>query len=119
MDILVSEQITDLLEPRCKMFHKLMLDSDDTYYDYYKTLNQDQRFQTFIFSILDQNKPFKKYYDFLIYNGCNKKDVNNFFYYYLKMKHKSENGIWSWSEIEELEIELEDIKKTTNTFKFF
>ena len=35
MDILVSEQITDLLEPRCKMFHKLMLDSDDTYYDYY------------------------------------------------------------------------------------
>ena len=62
MDILVSEQITDLLEPRCKMFHKLMLDSDDTYYDYYKTLNQDQRFQTFIFSILDQNKPFKKYY---------------------------------------------------------
>ena len=44
--------------------------------------------------------------------------MNDLFYTILKYKYKTEKGIWSWNEIEEYDIPLEMIKKTSNKFKF-
>ena len=36
-----------------------------------------------------------------------------------KPKYKMEEGIWSWNEIDEFGIDLDDIKKTSTKMSFF
>jgi len=122
MDIFVDTQITDILEPFCKKFYSACLDEDDDYYNHYITMDQNEKFNNFICTIIGDKVCFKKYYDILLINGCDKKEVNSFFYNYLKMKQKSEKKIWSWSEMEHFNIDP-DMKdweiETTSKYKFF
>jgi len=118
MDIFVNEEITDILEKAMKKFYSCCLDEDDNYYDYYKTLDNNQKFNNFIWIILEDKSCFKNYYNILIKSGICKKEINEFFYKYLKMKQKSLKKIWSWNEVEEFNIDDVDIK-TTNKYKFF
>jgi len=118
MDIFVDTQITDILEPFCKKFYTACLDEDEDYYNHYITMNQNEKFNNFICTIIGDKVCFKKYYDILLINGCDKIEVNKFFYNYLKMKKKSEDGNWSWNEIIEWDIPEEDIKKTTTKYTF-
>ena len=122
MDIFVDTQITDILEPFCKKFYTACLDEDEDYYNHYITMDQNEKFNNFICTIIGDKVCFKKYYDILLINGCDKKEVNSFFYNYLKMKQKSEKKIWSWSEMEHFNIDP-DMKdweiETTSKYKFF
>lgn len=122
MDIFVDTQITDILEPFCKKFYSACLDEDEDYYNHYITMDQNEKFNNFICTIIGDKVCFKKYYDILLINGCDKKEVNAFFYNYLKMKQKSEKKLWSWSEMEHFNIDP-DMKdweiQTTSKYKFF
>lgn len=122
MDIFVDTQITDILEPFCKKFYTACLDEDEDYYNHYITMDQNEKFNNFICTIIGDKICFKKYYEVLLINGCNKNEVNKFFYNYLKMKHKSEKKIWSWAEMEHFNIDpdMEDWEiETTSKYKFF
>ena len=124
MDIFVDTQITDILEPFCKKFYTACLDDDidDKYYNYYLSMDQNEKFNNFIYTIIDNQICFKKYYDILLINGCDKIEVNKFFYNYLKMKQKSQKKLWSWNELSEFNIDpdMEDLEiTTTSKYKFF
>ncbi len=118
MDIWVDEKITNILEPYVRKFYSACIDEEEDYYNKYITMDNNTKFNNFIWTVIGDNKVFKQYYNILLINGCNKKEVNKFFYAYLKMKKKSEDGCWSWSEIDEWDIPLEDIKKTSTKFSF-
>jgi len=122
MDIFVDTQITDILEPFCKKFYSACLDEDEDYYNHYITMDQNEKFNNFICTIIGDKICFKKYYDILLINGCDKNEVNKFFYNYLKMKHKSEKKIWSWAEMEQFNIDPDNEDweiETTSKYKFF
>lgn len=118
MDIYIDTKITDILEKSMKLFYRTVLDEEPEYYDYYKTLDKNERFNNFIWIILEDKKTFKNFYNLLIDSNCKKNEINDFFYKYLKMKQKSEKKIWSWNEIDEFNIDDPEIK-TTNKYKFF
>jgi hypothetical protein len=118
MDIFVNTEITDILEKAMKKFYSCCLDEDEDYYNYYKTLDNNQKFNNFILIILENKSSFKNYYNTLIKSGISKKEINEFFYKYLKMKQKSLKKIWSFTEIEEFEIDDVDIN-IENKYKFF
>ena len=48
-----------------------------------------------------------------------KKEINNLFYTILKFKYKQDRGLWSWNEIEEMDIELDAIKETSTKYSFY
>tara|TARA_R110002020_G_scaffold360932_1_gene573615 strand:+ start:111 stop:494 length:384 start_codon:yes stop_codon:yes gene_type:complete len=48
--------------------------------------------------------------------GISVKLANSFIYDFLKLQHKTKHGIWSWNEIEELDIELDDVKVTSSSY---
>ena len=50
--------------------------------------------------------------------GIDKKKINKFIYSFLKLNHKTEKGMWSWNEIEELNIDFNQIKTTTTKYTF-
>jgi len=118
MDIYVDTKITDILEPLCRKFYSECLDEEESYYEFYKTMDQNKRFNNFIITIISDKKTFNNYYKLLINKGCDKKELNKFFYAYMKMKKKSEDGCFSWNEIEEWDIPEEQIKKTSTKFTF-
>ena len=70
-------------------------------------------------ALTNEHNGVKLIHDKLLNAGINKKKVNNFIYSFLKINHKTEKGIWSWAEIDEYDIELDNIKQTTTKYKFF
>tara|TARA_R110000772_G_scaffold97213_2_gene196384 strand:+ start:531 stop:887 length:357 start_codon:yes stop_codon:yes gene_type:complete len=118
MDIFVNEEITNVLEKHMKKFYSCVLDEDNDYFDYYKKLNNNQKFNNFMWTILEDKSCFKNYYNILIKSHICKKEINEFFYKYLKMKQKSKKKLWSFSEIEEFKIDDLDIN-IENKYKFF
>jgi hypothetical protein len=121
MEIYINAEITDILEPLCKKFYSECLDEDESYYQYFKEMNKEEKFNNYVYTIISDKKCFKSYYDLLI-KKVNKKEVNEFFYNYLKMKQKSQKKIWSWNELMEFNIDpyCEDLEiNTTSKYKFF
>ena len=55
----------------------------------------------------------KKIKNKLMNNGFKEKYINNLFYNIMKYKHKINIGKFSWNEIEEWNIDIDDVKKTT------
>jgi len=51
-------------------------------------------------------------------NGITEKYMNDLFYTILKYKYKMKEGMWSWNEIEEYDIPMDMINKTTTKFCF-
>lgn len=62
---------------------------------------------------------FQMLYHKLIDGGCGKKKTKDFLYSLIKLNLKTEKGIFSWNEIEELNIDYDLVKKTTTKYKFF
>ena len=118
MDIQIDTQITDILEKYCKKFYSAILDQDQDFYLKYKTMDENDRFNNFIYTIIADNDSFVRYYAILIDKGCDKTELNRFFYLYMKMKQKSEEKLWSWNELESFNIDDPDVK-TTLKYKFF
>ena len=122
MDVEVNSNITDLLEIYCKKFYTAVLDDDPDFYLKYKNMDTNDKFNNFIYTIINDNETFVRYYAILLDNGCIKTEVNKFFYYYMKMKQKSIKKIWSWNELMEFNIDPDnkdmDIETTTK-YSFF
>ena len=122
MDVEVDSNITDLLDIYCKKFYTAVLDDDPDFYLKYKNMDKNDKFNNFIYTIINDNETFVRYYAILLDNGCIKAEVNKFFYYYMKMKQKSIKKIWSWNELMEFNIDPDnkdmDIETTTK-YSFF
>ena len=70
----------------------------------------------YIFNLLKNPKGVKLLHKRLESSKIDKKIINSFIYTMLKFKYKLDSGTWSWFEIDEYDIPLEDIKKTTTTY---
>ena len=47
------------------------------------------------------------------------KVIKDFIYDLIKLDYKKEVGMWSWNEIEEMDINIDDIKDCTTKYSFF
>ena len=52
----------------------------------------------------------------LVDGGASIKLANSFIYDFLRLQHKTKMQQWSWNEIEEFNIPLEEVKTTTSTY---
>jgi|TARA_R110000782_G_scaffold4451_4_gene15794 alpha-mannosidase len=119
MDIYVSSEITDVLEIYSKKFYNAVLDEQEDFYEKYKTMDSNERFNYFIYTILDDNDTFKRYYKLLLNGGCDKKELNKFFYTYMKMREKSILKKFSWAEIDAFNIGFDVDVNCSSDYKFF
>ena len=113
MDLYVSNKIFDTLKKDIKKFKSKLLDEN---YELFKDIEQDKLSNLFLYSIVKNNKIMKKVKSQLLNNNISEKDINDLFYKTLKFYYKQEEGIFSWNEIEEWDLDLEDIKTTTTNY---
>ena len=118
MDINADPKILFILEHYSKKFYTAVLDDDEDFYEKYKSMDQNDRFNNFIYTIINDNDTFVKYHKLLINAGCDKKKLNKFFYTYFKMREKSIKKKFSFAEIEEFKIDDFDID-IENKYTFF
>tara|TARA_R110000824_G_scaffold15163_3_gene63954 strand:+ start:283 stop:633 length:351 start_codon:yes stop_codon:yes gene_type:complete len=105
----------DTINKDYRKFKSFCYDED---YNMFSKFNTDKMETLFLFSMTDNNKCMRDIKKKCMDNGITEKYMNNLFYTILKYKYKTDNGIWSWNEIEEYDIPLEMIKKTSTKFKF-
>jgi hypothetical protein len=117
MEILLEEKLEKELKKDYKKFKSLMLDLDEEHSEYLS--NDENCWNLFIFSIVYENSNLISCVRKLRKAGVDHKVINNYFYHYIKLKYKMEQGIWSWNEIQQFNIPLEDIKKTSTKMVFF
>jgi hypothetical protein len=114
MELAIDNQFWEIVNKDFKKFKSYMLDTDEDFISY----NKDQFEALFLYSIVNDGKIMRKLKTKLVNNGMDEKYINELFYNIIKYKHKMTNGIWSWNEIDEYDIPLDDIKKTTTKFCF-
>jgi len=113
METFIGNKLNSVLQKEVKHFRNYMLDID---YEEFKDYPKDKMFSLYIYSLLDNPIGLKKVKNICISKGINAKDFNEFIYLSLKWKRKQELGLYSWYEINELDIDFEDIKDTTLKF---
>jgi len=113
MDIYIDTKIVDVLSKDIKKFKSALLNIN---YEEFIKISDERINNLFLFSIVKNNKIMKKVKVKLLSNNIKEKDINDLFYKILKFHHKHEEGIFSWNEIEEWNIDFEDIKKTTTKY---
>jgi len=96
-----------------KRFKSKLLDKN---YEMYSKLDNLELSQLFMITITENPKTMKQFRQILLNNNCNQKEVNNFLYYYLKTNYKFSNGIFSFYEACELDLNPDLIKNTTTTY---
>ncbi len=113
MDIYIDTKIVDVLSKDIKKFKSALLNIN---YEEFIKISDERINNLFLFSIVKNNKIMKKVKVKLLSNNIKEKDINDLFYKILKFHYKHEEGIFSWNEIEEWDIDFEDIKKTTTKY---
>lgn len=117
MEFETQTKILQLINKDFRKYKSTLLDIDETFIEKFNN-NPDEMFNSFMFGLCGDKECLSKCIKKLIEKGCIKKEVNKFFYRYLKMKYKMDNGLYSWNEIEEFDIPLDSIKKTTTKYTF-
>ena len=115
MDITVPDDIYNLLKPDFRKFKSCLLDED---FEVFKTYSKRYLDVLFLYSIVDSPHAMKSIKKKLLKNNITEKVINELFYTILKFKFKNDKGMWSWNEIEEYDIPLDDIKETTTKYTF-
>ncbi len=113
MDDLIPNDMRKILKCDLKKFKSYMLDED---YEQFKQYDEEAFFSLYIVSILDNPKVLKKVKKICVNGGIDPKNFNIFIYNSMKYCDKLNRGIWSWYEIDKLNIPFEDIKATTLTY---
>ncbi len=113
MDEIFPKQLRTVLKKDLKKFKYYMLDQD---YEQFKDYDEEAFFSLYIISILDNPFALKKVKKICIAGGIDGKIFNSFMYTSMKYCDKLDRGIWSWYEIDTLDIQFEDIKGTTLTY---
>ena len=114
MELAIDNQFWEILDKDFRKFKSYILDTDDDFFSY----NQNQFEALFLYSIVNDGRTMKKIKTKLVYKGMDDKYINEVFYNIMKYKHKIETKCWSWNEIDEYDIPLEEIEKTTTKFCF-
>jgi hypothetical protein len=117
MEIYLEKNLEKELKKDYKKFKSLMLDLDEEHSDYLS--NDENCWNLYIFSIVYENSNLVACIRKLRKAGINHKVINDYFYNYIKLKYKMEEGMWSWNEIDEFGIDLNDIKITSTKMAFF
>ena len=117
MEFETQPKILELLNKDFRKYKSTLIDLDESFIVKFEN-NHDNMWNMFMFGICGDKDILVKCIKNLIEKDCNKKEVNKYFYRYLKMKYKMDNGLWSWNEIEEFDIPLEEIKKTSTKYSF-
>tara|TARA_Y100000401_G_C8325555_1_gene228004 strand:+ start:73 stop:423 length:351 start_codon:yes stop_codon:yes gene_type:complete len=113
MDIYIDTKLVNVLSNDIKKFKSALLNEN---YEAFIEISDERINNLFFYSIVKNNKIMKKLKLKLLNHNIEEKDINDLFYKILKFHHKHEEGIFSWNEIEEWDIDFEDIKKTTTKY---
>lgn len=113
MDVFVNNKIFNVLKKDIKKFKSGLFDEN---YEEFSKLDEDRINNLFLYSIVKNNKIMKKVKLKLLKNNIPEKDINDLFYKTLKFYYKYEKGLFSWNEIEEWDIDLNDIKDTSTKY---
>jgi len=113
MDIYINTKIVDVLSKDIKKFKSTLLNIN---YEEFIKISDERINNLFLYSIVKNNKIMKKVKLKLLNNNVVEKEINELFYKILKFHHKHEEGLFSWNEIIEWDIEMNDIKKTTTKY---
>ena len=109
----VNFNIINDLKKYIKKFKSKIYDLD---YEKYNDLDNIEITNLFMIYIVEDAKLMKKYKTILLDLNHNEKEINHLFYFYLKSNYKHENGIFSFYESFELDLDVDKIKKTTTTY---
>jgi len=115
MDIAIDIDFWIILKKEFKKFKSYLKDYDE---EQFLNYNEGQFECLFLYSIVNDTPTMKKVKKKLMNNGLEEKYINDLFYTIMKYKHKVENKIWSWNEIQDYDIPLDMIEKTTTKFCF-
>ena len=116
MDIKLPERFYNILNKDFRKFKSCLLDEN---YELFNKYDKKELEVLFLYSIVDNPNGMKSVKKKLLKNNINEKEINNLFYTILKFKYKQERGLWSWNEIEEMDIELDSIKETSTKYSFY
>jgi len=121
----INEEIIKYIEPDKKNVVNLLKKNKemwkwicDSYSD-----ESTQDFESYLLmlylQIVLKDKGIKHFINLFKTTPVNKKIVNKFIYDLLKLSHKADKGLWSWNEIVELHIDIEDWNQSTLSYVFF
>ena len=122
MNSFFDEEIIDALFEPLLLYRELLIKDKEVMKELIKDENyegeEDWIFWMLLFMIkmLKQKGGVKYLYNKLKKNNINEKKINSFIYTFLKLEHKTKNGLFSWFEINELNIPFEKVKKTTTKY---
>ena len=116
MQFILNCDLEYQLKKDFKKFKSMMLDLDEKNINIFE--DEDKAWNLYILSIVWDNNTMIKCIKKLIKNGVNQKVINDYFKNFIKMKYKMQNGIWSWNEIDEYDIDFNDVKKTRTNMSF-
>ena len=114
MENLAPEIMKEVLSQDIAKFKRYVMEINPIEFSEY---SEEKLFSLYIFSVLDNMRALK-----IVKNKCisskkiSEKKFNEFIYLSMKYVDKINLGKWSWFEINELNIPVEEIKSTTLTY---
>lgn len=106
----------DLMNDCKKQIKKFKSRVLDYNYDKFKDLDFIEFGILFFVHVVNDAKRMKNLKKYLLSIDKSEKEINQIFYFFLKSDYKYENGVFSWNEMDELDLDLNIIKKTTTKF---
>jgi len=115
MNIEIDQVFWDTVKKEFKKFKRFCYNEN---YEMFSEYDNNKMETLFLYSMTDNNNCMKTIKKKCMNNGITEKYMNTLFYTILKYKYKMNEGIWSWNEIEEYDIPMDMINKTSTKFKF-
>ena len=117
MDNFIPYQLKEILQDDLKQFKKYVNEINSDEFNDTDEDAEDKLLSLFVMTVINDMYVLKH-----IKKKCidskkiSEKDFNEFIYISMKYLDKLERGCWSWYEINELNIDVNDIKSTTLTY---
>ena len=108
--------VMDELEKPIKRFKHKILDIE---YEDFKDLDYCEWGTLFMTTIVTNTKKMIELKVFLLSKGISEKRINELFYFFLKTSYKFENKLFSWNEINDLDLDFDPDMKTTTDYTIF
>tara|TARA_R100000951_G_scaffold37913_1_gene32261 strand:- start:63 stop:416 length:354 start_codon:yes stop_codon:yes gene_type:complete len=114
MDVIAPEILQDILVEDLDLFRKYIMEANPIEFSEYSS---EKIFSLYIFSVLDNMSALKQVKDKCIKSKkISEKEFNKFIYLSMKYIDKLNIKKWSWFEIDQLNIDVDDIQSTTLTY---
>ena len=113
MDRILPKNMELVLKKELKKFKSFLLEDN---YEQFKDYDNEGLLSLYLYSLIDNPKALKKVKNICTNGGVDTKEFNEFIYVAMKYVDKNEKGIWSWYEMNELNICHTEVKKTTLTY---